>query len=390
MRRDLWDRHLRVSHGVAKGQEGLYSQADEINQGHSMNHPAKIPSILRSADEEGSISGSISQAIPFSALGIDTGTAFSLSAINNIQSDAPWLVPRDITKQASISDVAAMDERRNDDIVTSYYPLADSSFPPEYNLESQSGFFDHATYNDNINWFLGDWIDASTDTLRAASSLDMVGTRGLETNFHQDIQETGDTSHSALGMRIEPPQMLPRVSRDQSPNTDSKNSSFNCERIICRAMTEIRRAELIMWLRYQSPELDYSSSVFSFQNVKLGIHRYSRRFGTEISVFHPTLLVPTSERNRRDILNYYGDETPEVLIWVMIALGWSTMDNEPNADMAVVVYRIVRRFMMEVSLRQSSSYNGSQLNQGGCNNSNTILVDFANSALLGSFRAISR
>ena len=196
----------------------------------------------------------------------------------------------------------------------------------------------------DLDWF---WQNQDTTfdfTVERTASPELQAAVPL---IHTFIQERDSSGHYA------PPRYL----------QDAKSKAFvaspegveppNCGFPICNALTQDRRIELLMDLR-EIMEIDIRDPGFSLNNMKQGIHLFSREIATEYSFVHRELLGLRDDKHQSQsiaLLDVMGAPPGAQLIWSIISFGWALMRSVDNHEfnLASQVQRAIRSSVFTVS-----------------------------------------
>jgi len=193
--------------------------------------------------------------------------------------------------------------------------LCDSSNTPSSLYFEQR--FVPLTSNDEIDWLFdgyGTLYDKSTTEMQSFSLPAIDTANILQANAHLP-------SH--------------HVANDQQ-------ASPLCAWRVCNAMSEAQRLELLLAIRESFDYKALTSTVFSLENLKAGVHYFSKYVAREYSFFHPRLLFPEPDETT-DLRAHYGEEAPPQLAWTIITLGWMLLPPERDREDFVEVSRTIQR-----------------------------------------------
>ena len=129
-----------------------------------------------------------------------------------------------------------------------------------------------------------------------------------------------------------------------SETQNSEPQAPDCGFRVCNALTEERRAMLVTCLKGKMPDLDVTHSIFTLNNMKMGVHLYAKWVSKQSPIFHHQILAPITEEDKKDVDEFCGGEAPYQLSWAIITLGWSIWDfhGKQDAQMAVKIQKILR------------------------------------------------
>lgn len=351
MRRDLWDRHLRVSHAISTS--GHYLQSASEGKTKDQFVPEPDSPVSSAVSQRRGASGRDLSLNRDSSLA-DTELASAAHPFMSEEQTTPWLEFNSPTHGAPLTTQLPLSSPGG---ATAAGPFVIGDSPDQCStIDShnssisndaelfQASFLDQSSYMasyQNLDWFMEDWsylgiTSNLADFQHPFSLLPSIATEPSDTQ--EDNEEDGQSLRE--GARS------PGTPSPQSPYNVIQISPFYCDKSICRSMTDELRNKLVNWLKTVDRDLDISGPLFNIFNMRFGIHRYGRYFLTEFPVFHPALLLPEVQ----PFLQYYGEDPPEVLIWTLITLGWSLLDNGPNCKAAIKIHGILRKYIMEVRI----------------------------------------
>jgi len=115
-----------------------------------------------------------------------------------------------------------------------------------------------------------------------------------------------------------------------------------CAWRVCNAMSEAHRLELLLAMRDSFDHKGLTSAVFSLDNLKAGVHHFSKYVAREYSFFHPRLLFPEPDELIH-LHAHYGEEAPPQLAWTIITLGWMLLPEQKGREEYVEISRKIQR-----------------------------------------------
>jgi len=146
--------------------------------------------------------------------------------------------------------------------------------------------------------------------------------------------------------------ILPAVDTADTPQANASLQSHHiavdqqpsplCAWRVCNAMSEAQRLELLLAIRESFDYKGLTSTVFSLENLKAGVHYFSKYVAREYSFFHPRLLFPEPDELTY-LCAHYGEEAPPQLAWSIITLGWMLLPPERGRQDFMEISRTIQR-----------------------------------------------
>jgi hypothetical protein len=333
VRKDLWQRHLRVSHE----KNDLSPPVDSVT--------VDTNGITIHADSN-------TYAQNTSIEGHNWGSSNSASIVDETPRDASFQSPMAQYVSANISDDYDGTPGVCLPVPHDSLSLWSSAFEESWIQEMEEWRSDFCTHQStrfadiDMQWFFDNQqpLDLEQDRNPAqATQLSEPST----TIPLRDISAITAEIYNVNGEL--PPVYLQEV---QSKIFVAKTGQFDppsCGFRVCNALTDERRIELLMDLRNLT-DVDLRDPIFSLNSMKQGIHLFCRNVNIEYAFLHHELICPSSQENRQVIADVFGEEPGPQLIWIIITLGWTLMrsDNNHESHMASKIQRVIRTSIINV------------------------------------------
>lgn len=335
VRKDLWQRHLRVSH-----EKNSPSPLDDS----SLADPVETAfDVISEAYVQGaSIEGSRWESNT------------SVSLLDESLRDASFQSPIGQDVSAKMSD-------EFDEIPETCLPVPHDSFGPwttgfeaswiQEMEEWRSDFCTHQStrFTDtDIQWFFDNQQPLSLEQEKDS----VQGSQSFEYSKPTPLRDVSTITAEIYNVNGQIPPVY--LQESQSKIFVAKTGEFDppsCGFRVCNGLTNERRIELLMDLRNLS-KVDLRDPIFSLNSMKQGIHLFCRNVNSEYAFVHHELICPSSPEHRQAIIDVFGEEPGSQLIWIIITLGWTLMrsDNNHEYHMASTIQRVIRTSIINVNL----------------------------------------
>lgn len=334
VRKDLWQRHLRVSHET----NDLY--------------PPELDSVADEPNEASIHADSNTCAQSTSIEGINWVSSNSASLVDQSPRDASFQSPTAQYVSARVSD--DYDELPGGCLPVAHDSISlwSSTFEESWIQEMEEWRSDFCTHQStrfadtDMQWFFDNQqpLDLEQESYPAQEPQPSEPSKAIP------LRDTGAITAEIYNVNGElPPVYLQEL---QSKVFVAKTGQFDppsCGFRVCNALTDERRIELLMDLRNLT-DVDLRDPIFSLNSMKHGIHLFCRNVNIEYAFIHHELICPSSQDNRQVIIDVFGEEPGPQLMWIIITLGWTLMrsDNNHESHMASKIQRTIRTSIINV------------------------------------------
>ena len=333
MRKDLWRRHLRVSH-----ENGDLSPLDD---------PARTKPSETAFDN--TVSEAYVQGTSIEGSRWDSNTSVSLLDESLRDASLQSQIEQDVS--AKMSEEFEENPEACLPVTHDSFGLWTTSFEESWIQELEEWRSDFCTHQNtrftdtDMQWFFDTQqpLELEQDSVQRSQSLEHSNPAPL-----RDISTITSEIYNVNGQL--PPVYL---QESQSKIFVAKTGEFDppsCGFQVCNGLTNERRIELLMDLRNIS-NFDLRDPIFSLNSMKQGIHLFCRNVNSEYAFVHHQFICPSSQEHRQAIIDVLGEEPGSQLIWIIITLGWSLMrsDNNHEYQMASTIQRVIRTSIINVN-----------------------------------------
>lgn len=333
VRKDLWQRHLRVSHG----KDGLYPLVDSVT-------------VEPSGTTIHADSNTYAQSTSIQGLSWDSSNSASL--VDQSLREASFQSPVAQCASANASDDYDGTPEACLPVPHDSIGLWSSAFEESWIQEMEEWRSDFCTHQStrfadtDMQWFFDNQHTMDLEQERHPAQ----ATQLSEPSKAKPLRDTAAITAEIYNVNGElPPVYLQEL---QSKIFVAKTGQFDppsCGFRVCNALTDERRIELLMDLRNLT-DVDLRDPIFSLNSMKQGIHLFCRNVNIEYAFIHHELICPSSQGNRQVIIDVFGEEPGPQLIWIIITLGWTLMrsDNKHESHMASKIQRAIRTSIINV------------------------------------------
>lgn len=333
VRKDLWHRHLRVSHGKDELESSIGLPPVELEEPTIHNAPDRFPESSPIDPSKWAIDN------PASLLNQSSGDGlFQSSAMQNASAQLP-------------------DEYDGGSEI--YMPMPPNPDDPwnttleepwiqelgEYFCTHQSTRFT----NSDMQWLFDNQPSSEVEQGWAAEQTIQLS-EGLKAAT--PLRDTATITAEIYNINGQLPPIY--MQELHSKIYVAKTGEFDppsCGFRVCNALTDERRIELLMDLR-NIMDVDIRDPIFSLNSMKQGIHLFCRNVNIEYAFIHHELICSSSKENLQAVIDVFGEEPGSQLIWIIITLGWTLMrsDNNHEYHMSSKIQRAIRTSIINVML----------------------------------------
>ncbi|EXJ88751.1 hypothetical protein A1O1_05683 [Capronia coronata CBS 617.96] len=320
VRKDLWNRHLRVSHGERSFSSLTDRQSATSTGSERLRDESNSPN--STIEAEGYLGDTNSEPDP----GTSRGQMDSSMHRDNLP-----LAQKRNSQMQSIDDLDMM-----------LAPFEASWIPDLENWRSEI----HSNRGSRLTDTDMDWFFQNQDM--SALDGDQIWNEddsGPSDNISFDLPQEAPRNSPAEAAKVKrpPPAYLQDLQTKIYVAKSGQLEAPTCGFRICNALTDERRIELLMHVR-NLVEVDLNDPIFSLNSMKQGIHLFCRNVAIEYPFVHPEVLCPSSNQSRHIMKQVFGEEPGPQLIWAAITLGWTLMRSDNNHEwyMASKIQRVIR------------------------------------------------